>query len=92
MLQYQPIHMQNVIELLFKNDVALLTSSLSSSTAVVRNDSILNLPKFVSICWCKYYLRLKSTKIPLVSCIRAPIKKSLSTHNDLLYNKKSPCY
>ena len=43
--------MQNVIELLLKDDVALLTSSLTSSPAIVRNASILNLPKFVSICW-----------------------------------------
>ena len=32
--------------------VVLLTSSLSSSPAIVRNASILNLPKFVLICWC----------------------------------------
>ena len=43
-------HMQNVIELLLKDDVALLTPSLSSSPAIVRNASILNLPKFVFIC------------------------------------------
>ena len=64
-------HMQNVIEILLENDVSLLTSSLSSSPAIVRNARILNLPKFVSICWCEYYLTLKLTKIPLVSCIRA---------------------
>ena len=63
--------MQNVIELLFKDDVALLTSPLSSSPAVVRNASILNLRKFVFICWCECYLTIKSTNIPLVSCIRA---------------------
>ena len=33
-----------------KDDVALLTSSFSSSPAIVRNASILNLPKFVFIC------------------------------------------
>ena len=33
-----------------KNEVALLMSSLSSSPAIVRNASILNLPEFVSIC------------------------------------------
>ena len=62
--------MQNVSELLLKDDVALLTSSLTSSPAIVRNASILNLSKFVPICWCKCYLTLKSTNISLVSCMR----------------------
>ena len=55
-------HMQNVIELFLKDDDALLTFSLTSSPDKVRNASILNLPKFVSICWCECYLTLKSTE------------------------------
>ena len=46
-----------------KNDVALFTSSLRSSPAIVRNVSLLNLPKFVSICWCEYYPRLGKRKL-----------------------------
>ena len=75
--------MQNVIELLFKDNVALLTSSLTSSPAKVRNASILNLPKFVSICWCKCYLKYKSTNISLVSCIRDFSDWRLSKYVDI---------
>ena len=75
--------MQKVIELLLKDDVAVLTSSLTSSPAIVRNASILNLPKFVSICCRKCYLRLKSTNISLVSCIRDFSNRRLSKNVDI---------
>ena len=75
--------MQNVIELLLKDDVALLTSTLSSSQAIVRNASILNLPKFVFICCCECYLTIKSTNIPSVSCIRALRDWRLSNNVDI---------
>ena len=76
-------HMQNVIELLLKDDVALLTSSLSSSPAIVRNASILNLRKFVFICWCECYLTIKSSNIPSVACIRALRDCRLSKNVDI---------
>ena len=75
--------MQNVIELLLKDDVALLTSSLSSSPAIVRNASILNLPKFMFIYWRECYLTIKSTNIPSVSCIRALRGSRLSKNVDI---------
>ena len=75
--------MQSVIELLLKDDVALLTSSLTSSPAIVRDTSILNLPKFVSIAWCKCYLTLKSTNISLFSCIRDFSDLRLSKYVDI---------
>ena len=92
------MHKQNVIELLLKDDVALLTSSLSSSPAIVLNASILNLPKFVFICWRECYLNIKSTNIPSVSCIRALRDLCLSTKvniyapvdaNDQLYEQET---
>ena len=54
-----------------KIDVALLTSTLSASPAIIRKSSVLNLLKFVFICWCEYYLTLSSTQILLGLCIRA---------------------
>ena len=46
---YKSTHMQNDLELPLQNDVAIMTSSLSSSPAIVRNFTIPNLSKFVSI-------------------------------------------
>ena len=42
-----------------KNDVASLTSSLSASTAIVLNASILTLLKIAFICQCENYLTIK---------------------------------
>ena len=93
--------MQNDTELLFKNDIALLTSSLSSSPAIVSNASILNLPIFVSTSWCEYYLTdtlsfIKVLRKTLVSCLGAFIDLRLSKNvgiyapvdvNDQLYEQ-----
>ena len=39
--------------------------------AIVRNASVLDLLKYVFICWYEYYLTLSSTQILLGLCIRA---------------------
>ena len=39
--------------------------------AIVHNDRILNLLKFVFICWCEYYLTISTKQILLLLCIQA---------------------
>ena len=54
-----------------KTDVASSTSILSALPANVPNTSVLDLLKYVFICWCEYYLTLSSTQILLGLCIQA---------------------
>ena len=65
------LHTCNTLSHSSKKDVASLMSSLNASPAIVRIASILNLLKFVFICWCAYYLTLRLTQILLVLCMQA---------------------
>ena len=44
---------------------------MSASSDSVRNACVLNLLKFVFICWCEYYLTLSSKQLLFGFCIRA---------------------